>query len=294
GAVAADLPLDADRSAAFSAADDFQIDVVSDVPAARDGQAGGLAAEGQAVQPSQFAQIADDVEAAAARQRRDRRGELRSLERGQLGGGPAEQHLRQDLVLGQGGGGGELDLRGCCGARDLDDGGEGRVFADRFEVEADSRRVGGQGDRAAVIKDETLACELIIAAHHIGRAAQLRIGDGAANARIGGQFDIQPAPAHVDFTTREVQVQADPGAAPRLLLGLHGVAAGAVDLDHIHFDDAVRAGQVRRDFSVVDVQIAGQLDIAVSATHSGQAAVGAGLGDVVVDDAETRQFQPQG
>src|SRR5690606_3550884 len=128
---------------------------------------------------------------------------------------------------------------------------------------------------------ETLACELVIAAHYIGRAAQLRIGNRAAHPGIGGQFDVQAASAHVDFTTREVQVQADPGAGTRPLLCFNGVAAGAVDLDHVHFDDAVGAGQVRRDLGLVDVQVAGQLDVAVGAAHGGQAAVGASLGDVV-------------
>ncbi|MNE15616.1 hypothetical protein D3C80_1085330 [compost metagenome] len=91
----------------------------------------------------------------------------------------------------------------------------------------------------------------------------------------------------------QVQVEADLRTA-RPLLGLDRIAAGAVDLDHVHLHHPVRAGQVGRDLGVVDVQVAAQLDIAIGAPHGGQHPVGAGLGDVVVDDAEAGQLQPQG
>src|SRR5690606_38412014 len=78
--VAPNLPFEPRRRAALAAADDLEVEVVVDVAAAGDGEAGGLAAEGQAVQPGQFAQIADDVETAAAGQRRHPGGQLGGLE----------------------------------------------------------------------------------------------------------------------------------------------------------------------------------------------------------------------
>ncbi|MNX48299.1 hypothetical protein D3C86_788770 [compost metagenome] len=121
----------------------------------------------------------------------------------------------------------------------------------------------------------------------------MRLGDGAAHSRVGGQFDVQAASAHVDFAPRQIEVQADLRAA-RFGLGLDRVAAGPVDLDHVHLHHPVRSGQVGRDVRFVDVEVAAELDVAVRPAHGGQHPVGARLGDVVVDDAETGQFHPQG
>ncbi|MNL12146.1 hypothetical protein D3C87_1330080 [compost metagenome] len=97
----------------------------------------------------------------------------------------------------------------------------------------------------------------------------------------------------MDLAPGQVEVQADLRTAP-LGFDLDGVAAGAIDLDDVHLHHAGRAGQGGRDVSLIDIEVAAQLDVAVRAAHGGQHPVGAGLGDVVVDDAEARQLQPQG
>ena len=87
------------------------------------------------------------------------------------------------------------------------DGGQGRVLARRRQIQADLLGIGRQGDASGVVEHEALARELIVAAHHIGRAAQFRLGDGAAHAGVGAQFDVQAAAAQDALASAQARVE---------------------------------------------------------------------------------------
>ncbi len=235
---------------------------------------------------------------AARGQGAERGRQLGGFERRQLGGGRPEQHLGQHLVLGQGRGRAEGDLRLGRRALDADHRGQRRVLPGGGQVEPDGRGVGGQAHRPAVVELEAFAGEVVVAAHHPRLARQDRLGRGAGHPRVHRHVDVQPPPLDQDALGRlERDVQIDDaiglGGDGRRRRQLVFQAERPVLLDHVHDRDVGPGAGGGVHLAAGDLQRAGQLGLAVGGAGQGDQARGVGLGGVVVDQAEAGQVQDQ-